>query len=100
MYVCSRDLDSALSDSSVVGGFWAPALLSTSHKRAVFISNQWGANLKDPIERFGLTHLVVTGDDELRVIDSVTGGRASEAVVVRLYEINDLVLVGVAELQP
>lgn len=100
MYVCSRDLDRTLPDSSVTGGFWAPALLSTSHKRALFISDQWGANLTDPIARFGLTHIVVNGDEELRLLDSVTGGRALIAPVIRLYEINNLTLVGVAKLQP
>lgn len=100
MYAYSRDLDRTLPDSSVTGGFWAPALLSTSHKRAVFISHQWGANLKGPIERFGLTHLVVTGDEEFRLVDSITNGRASQAKVIRLYEITDLVQVGVGELQP
>jgi hypothetical protein len=100
MYASSRDLDRALPDSSVTGGFWAPALLSTSHKRALFISNQWGANLADPIGRFGLTHLIATGDEELRLLDSVTGGRALKAKVIRLYEINDLTVVGVAKLQP
>jgi 4-amino-4-deoxy-L-arabinose transferase-like glycosyltransferase len=100
MHDCSRDLDRALPDSSATGGFWAPALLSTSHKRARFISNQWGANLADPIERFGLTHLVVTGIEELLLLDSVTYGRTSKAKVIRLYDITDLVLVGVAELEP
>jgi len=100
MHDCSRDLDRALPDSSATGGFWAPALLSTSHKRARFISNQWGANLADPIERFGLTHLVVTGFEELHLLDSVTCGRTSKAKVIRLYDITDVVLVGVAKLEP
>ncbi len=100
MYDCSRDLDRALPDGSVAGGFWAPALLSTSHKRALFISDQWGANLADPIERFGLTHIVVTGFEELHLLDSITRGRASQAKVIRLYDITDMVLVGAAELQP
>ncbi len=100
LYDCSRDLDQALPDSAVAGGFWAPALLSTSHKRALFISNQWGANLVDPIGRYGLTHFVVTGFEELQLLDSITRGRASQAKVLRLYDITDVVLVGVAELQP
>lgn len=100
MYDCSRDLDKALPDSSVTGGFWAPALLSTSHKRALFISNQWGVNLTDPVARFGLTHLVVTNEEEFRQLDSITDGRASQARVLRTYRINDLVLIGVLELRP
>ena len=100
MYDCSRDLDRTLPDGSVAGGFWAPALLSTSHKRALFISDQWGANLTDPIERFGLTHIVLTGNEELYLLDSITRGRASQGRVIRLYDITDLVLIGVAELQP
>jgi 4-amino-4-deoxy-L-arabinose transferase-like glycosyltransferase len=100
MYNSSRDLDKALPDSAVTGGFWAPALLATSHKRAVFISNQWGANLVDPIERFGLTHIVVTGAEEFTVLDSITHGRLSASKVMRLYRVNDVVLLGVAKLQP
>jgi hypothetical protein len=100
MYDCSRDLDRILPDSSVTGGFWAPAMLATSHKRALFISDQWGANLSDPITRFGLTHLVVTGDEEYFVLDSITGGRASLADLRRLYMINDAVLVGILQIQP
>jgi hypothetical protein len=101
MYDCSRDLDRVLPDSAVVGGFWAPALLATSHKRALFMTDLWGpVNLSDPIGRFGLTHLVVTGDREYALLDSVTNGRLSTAKVIRLYRINNIVLLGVAELQP
>jgi 4-amino-4-deoxy-L-arabinose transferase-like glycosyltransferase len=100
MYDCSRDLDRVLPDSSVTGGFWAPAMLATSHKRALFISNQWGANLVDPIKRFGLTHVVVTGGEEFAVLDSILDGRVSAAKVIRMYRINDIVVVGVAQLQP
>jgi len=100
MYDCSRDLDKALPDSSVTGGFWAPAMLSTSHKRALFISNQWGANVTDPIARFGLTHLAITGAEEYSELDSITGGRVSQANVLRVYRINDMVLVGVVEIRP
>jgi 4-amino-4-deoxy-L-arabinose transferase-like glycosyltransferase len=100
MYECSRDLDRVLPDSAVTGGFWAPAMLATSHKRALFISNQWGANLVDPVKRFGLTHVVITGAEEFTTLDSILGGRVSTAKVVRMYRINETVLVGVAELQP
>ncbi len=100
MYDCSRDLDRVLPDSAVTGGFWAPALLATSHKRALFISNQWGANLADPIGRFGLSHVAVTGAEEFAVIDSILNGRLSTAKVLRLYRINDVVLLGVAQIRP
>jgi len=85
----SRDLDSALPDSAVTGGFWAPAMLASSHKRALFISDQWGVNLADPIGRFGLTHLVVTDQNEFRLLDSITGGRASQATILRRYQVRD-----------
>jgi len=100
MYESSRTLDWILPDSSATGGFWAPAMLSTSHKRAVFISDQWDANLVNPIERFGLTHLVVTGDDEFYVLDSITSGRASQARLLGLCPVNDLVIAAVLELTP
>jgi hypothetical protein len=100
MYDCSRDLDRVLPDSAVTGGFWAPALLATSHKRALFISNQWGANLADPIGRFGLSHVAVTGAEEFAVLDSILDGHLSTAKVLRLYRINDVVLLGVAQLRP
>ena len=100
MYDCSRDLDRVLPDSAVAGGFWAPALLATSHKRALFISNQWGANLVDPIERFGLTHIVVTGAEEFALLDSILDGRLARAKALRYYRINDVVVLGVAELRP
>ena len=99
MYDCSRDLDKALPDSSVTGGFWAPALLSTSHKHALFISDQWGVNLTDPVARFRLTHLVVTDEDEYRLLDSITGGRVSQANVLRQYQVRDRSVV-VLELRP
>jgi hypothetical protein len=100
MYDYSRELDQTLPDNSVTGGFWAPAMLSTSHKRAVFISDQWGANLTDPVERFGLTHLVVTSDEEFVLLDSITNGRVSRAQVVRLFQINEFVMVAVLQLGP
>jgi hypothetical protein len=100
MYASARDLDRALPDSSVTGGFWAPALLSTSHKRTLFISDQWDANTTDPIGRFGLTHLVVTGEEEFALLDSFTDGRAAKAKAIRWYEINEKTLVGVARLVP
>jgi 4-amino-4-deoxy-L-arabinose transferase-like glycosyltransferase len=100
MYDYSRELDKTLPDNSVTGGFWAPAMLSTSHKRAVFISDQWGANLTDPIERFGLTYLVVDGEDEFVLLDSITNGRESQAKVFRLFRINDFGNVGVLKLEP
>jgi 4-amino-4-deoxy-L-arabinose transferase-like glycosyltransferase len=100
MYDYSRELDKALPDNSVIGGFWAPAMLSTSHKRAVFISGQWGANLTDPIQRFGLTHLIVTGEDEFMLLDSITNGRESQAEVFRLFRINEFGNVGVLKLEP
>ncbi len=95
----SRDLDSALPDSAVTGGFWAPAMLASSHKRALFISDQWGVNLTDPIGRFGLTHLVVTDQNEFRLLDSITGGRASKANILRRYQVRDRSVV-VLELGP
>ena len=98
MYDYSRELDRVLPENSVIGGFWAPAMLSTSHKRAVFISDQWGANLADPVERFRLTHLVVTSNEEFAMLDSITNGDASRAKVLRLFRINDYVMVGVLQL--
>jgi len=100
MYDASCDLDRTLPDSSVTGGFWAPALLSTSHKRAVFISTQWGANITDPIARFGLTHLVIANPEEFGALDSITGGRVSQANVVRVYELSYPFVVAVVKLEP
>jgi hypothetical protein len=74
-------------------------MLAASHKRALFISDQWGVNLTDPIGRFGLTHLVVTDENEFRLLDSITGGRASKANILRRYQVRDRSVV-VLELGP
>ncbi len=100
MYDASRDLDRTLPDSSVAGGFWAPALLSTSHKRALFIGSQWGANVTDPIARFGLTHLVIANPEEFEALDSITGGRASQASIVRVYTLSYPFVAAVLKLEP
>lgn len=85
----ARDIDAALPDNAVTGGFWAPALLAASAKRALFISDQWGANTTDPVGRFGLTHLVIADENEFRFLDSITGGSAARGRIIRQYPVRD-----------
>ncbi|MEO0004939.1 MAG: glycosyltransferase family 39 protein [candidate division WOR-3 bacterium] len=57
----SRELDRLLPENAVVGGSWAPPLMIESRKRALCITD-W-ANINDPINRFGITHLII-GENE------------------------------------
>ncbi len=56
MVAYAHDIDRALPDNAVLAGSWAPALLVNSRKRAVCITD-W-ANTDDPVNRFGVTHMV------------------------------------------
>ncbi len=53
----SRQLDQLLPPDAVIAGPWAPPLMIESKKRAIAITD-W-ANINDPVNRFGLTHLVI-----------------------------------------
>ncbi|MEO0080375.1 MAG: glycosyltransferase family 39 protein [candidate division WOR-3 bacterium] len=89
MFNYSRELDTLLPQNSVAAGFWAPAMLATSHKRALFISEGWHVNLDNPVGRFGVTHLVVSDEAEFRLLDSITSGRAAQARIVRRFPVRD-----------
>jgi len=58
----ARDLDQILPEDAVVAGSWAPPLMIESRKRAVAITD-W-ANINDPINRFGITHIIL-GENEV-----------------------------------
>ncbi len=58
----ARDLDQSLPEDAVVAGSWAPPLMIESRKRAVAITD-W-ANINDPINRFGVTHIIL-GENEV-----------------------------------
>jgi len=99
MFRYSQDLAAALPPGSVTAGFWAPALLALSTQRALFVSDGWHVNLTDPVARFGVTHLVAADQDELRLLDSITGHRAAHGRVLRRYPVRDRELI-VLELPP
>lgn len=56
MVAYALDIDRALPDNAVLAGSWAPALLVNSRRRAVCVTD-W-ANTDDPVNRFGVTHMV------------------------------------------
>ncbi len=56
MVTYSTDLDRTLPEDAVLAGSWAPALLVSSRKRAVCVTD-W-ANADDPVSRFSVTHMV------------------------------------------
>lgn len=58
----ARDLDQILPENAVVAGSWAPPLMIESRKRAIAITD-W-ANINDPINRFGVTHIII-GENEV-----------------------------------
>ncbi len=93
MFTYSRDLDSILPGNSVLAGFWAPALLATSHKRALFVSETWQVNLKNPISRYGVTHLIAADPAELQLLDIITEKRSSQSRILRCYHIRDRELI-------
>lgn len=58
----AHDLDQILPANAVVAGSWAPPLMIESRKRAIAITD-W-ANINDPINRFGVTHIII-GENEV-----------------------------------
>lgn len=61
LITATRDLDQILPENAVVAGSWAPPLMIESRKRAIAVTD-W-ANIDDPINRFGVTHIVL-GENE------------------------------------
>jgi 4-amino-4-deoxy-L-arabinose transferase-like glycosyltransferase len=57
----SKELDRSLPENAVVAGSWSPPLMIESRKRSICITD-W-ANINDPINRFGVTHLIL-GENE------------------------------------
>jgi len=95
----SIELDRMLPDDAVLGGFWAPALLVNSRKRALFIGEQWAANTDDPVGRYGVTHLVSHGDNDVKLFERLYPGQIGRARELRAFAVRGSV-VRVFELSP
>lgn len=88
----SRQLDQALPDGAVVGGGWAPILLSESRKRALVVTD-W-ANNDDPIGRYGVTHIASLEDGpDIKQFLTLYPNLASRLEVFRRFEVRGFPLV-------
>lgn len=84
----SRELDRQLPDSAVVAGAWAPTFMVESHKRAVAVTD-W-ANIARPLNRFGITHLVLGQNQTDRdLADSIGGSVIGNSLLRGRYQVRN-----------
>ncbi|MGQ9678036.1 MAG: ArnT family glycosyltransferase [bacterium] len=65
----AQELNRLLPENAVLAGSWAPPLMIESRKKTVAVTD-W-ANIDDPINRFGVTHLIL-GENE---VDNLLQGK-------------------------
>ncbi|MGQ9707914.1 MAG: ArnT family glycosyltransferase [bacterium] len=87
----SRELDHLLPEDAVVAGSWSPPLLIESPKRSICITD-W-ANIDNPIERFGVTHLIFgEGETDRLLAEKLSPELINKISLVRQYRVRGQLL--------
>jgi 4-amino-4-deoxy-L-arabinose transferase-like glycosyltransferase len=87
----SRVLDRLLPENAVVAGPWAPPLMIESRKRAIAVTD-W-ANIDDPVNRFGTTHLLIgEGATDQLLLEKLNPATAENLKLLRQFPVRGQVI--------